>query len=94
MSKRPRPTLTPSSGDSALDDLKENGYFWLRRAVPEHLASQCACAIEQDVGSKLDQGSVHQEEPHENLEKSTAEIMLKMRDYVCEQVLGEQVSAR
>jgi len=84
--------LTPSTPESALRDLEENGYFWLRGVVPEALCERCAKAIQADIGRRLDEGSVHQEEPMERLDKRTGEVMLKVRDHVLETIIQGKAS--
>ena len=85
--------LNVSTPDSALVDLEENGYFWLPGIVPKELCERCAEAIQNDVGSQMDAGSRHQEEPIERLDaEAPGEIMLEVRDFVLKHVMNELVS--
>src|SRR3569833_3308537 len=87
-----RKTLRESTYKTAVRDLRENGYFWIRGAIPEELCEPCASAIQKDIKAKLDAGSVHQEEPIERLRMSTVTKMIKVRDYILEDVLNHEVS--
>ena len=84
--------MRESTFETALDDLKENGYFWIRQAVPEELCKPCAAAIQKDVGKRLDEGSPHQEEPIERLNAHTVKLMKELRNFVIEQVMIDKVS--
>jgi hypothetical protein len=86
-----RHTLKPSTFQTAIDDLKENGYCWLKEVVPPELCETCAHVIQDDVGGRLDEGSRHQEEPIERLNASTGKIMLKVRDFILKNVLRQKV---
>lgn len=93
--KNPSPRyLRWSTHRSAMQDLKVNGYFCLRGAIPEELCDQCCCKIREDIGAKLDEGSPHQEEPIERLSSETVESMIKIRNYVLQNVFEKKVSIR
>lgn len=79
--------MTRSTLETAVDDLKTNGYCWLPLQLPLDLCVECRDAIQTDVGRKLDSGSQHQEEPIERLEEETAQSMLRMRDFVLNEIL-------
>jgi hypothetical protein len=89
---KPSKYLIESTFATALEDLEANGYCWIRGAIPERLCEPCAEAIQADIGQRLDNGSVHQEEPIERLKKSTAKLLLKMRQFVERDVLSKKVS--
>ena len=84
--------LVESTFETALDDLKRNGYCWIRQAIPNELCKPTAKAIQSDIGQRLDNGSVHQEEPIEHLKKSTGNWLLKIREYILSEILLEKVS--
>jgi hypothetical protein len=80
--------LIPSTLETALEDLKTNGYFWLPQQLPTSLCSECRTLIQQDLGKKLDAGSPHQEEPIERLEQQTGFAMQKLTSLLFENVLS------
>ncbi|KAH9259813.1 hypothetical protein BASA82_000224 [Batrachochytrium salamandrivorans] len=92
MAKRLKPApvyMVASEEGGELEDLRRNGYCWLKRKLPLPLCAQVGELIRKDLGAKLDQGSSHQQEPVELLEPETGRAMLELQEYFLHHVVGK-----
>jgi hypothetical protein len=71
--------------------LQQNGYVFMRNAIPIDLCQPLCDAIETEMEMKLSQGSCHQEEPCENFSASTRKLLQNMQQWVIEHILKKKI---